>query len=143
MMDPLPPSISIIETTADVGLEIREHSLSKLFESAAFGLTYLTVDPGTIQESETETPAVESESLDNLFVGWLNELIYLRDAKGFVGKRFSVHFPSERKLTSVVMGGTLDLDSTARKIEVKAATRHTLKVEQSGDLYIARVIFDI
>jgi SHS2 domain-containing protein len=142
-MDPLPPSISIIETTADVGFEIREPDLPRLFETAALGLTFLTVDPGTIAETETERPAVESEGLDNLFVGWLNELIYLRDARGFIGKRFTVRFPSEGKLTAEIRGGILDPTSPARRIEVKAATRHRLHVEKSGEFYIARVIFDI
>lgn len=137
------PSFSIFETTADVGVEARGSDLPQVFESAGLGLSHLTVGLETLPESKKMSLKLVSDDLESLFVSWLNELIYLRDTTGFVGKRFSVKIPNEWELQAEIWGGVLDPKTQEMKMEAKAATRHGLKIGGSGGDYRARVIFDI
>lgn len=137
------PSFTIFETTADVGVEAKGSDLSQVFEMAGLGLSHLTVGLETFPESKTIRLRLVSEDLESLLVNWLNELIYIRDTIGFVGKRFSVKIPKEGELQAEICGGELDPKTQEMKLEVKAATRHRLEIGGSEDAYTARIIFDI
>lgn len=131
------------EHTADVGIEALGESLEELFTSAADGMLALLIDPAGVRRSEHRAIRVESGDLEGLLVDWLNELLVLLNADGFV--------PAAARVTSVAEPGTLvadvqgePVDATRHRfrMDIKAATYHQVQVHKN-DQWHARVILDV
>ena len=84
--------------------------------------------------------AVDKEAL---FVAWLNELILLFDARGFLAKEFDIKELSDKNLKAAVKGETLNLEKHAIKTGIKGATYHKLEIKKTNHLWRAQVIFDV
>ena len=87
-----------LDISGDAGLKIRGKNLEELFENAAEGMSYLITDPSRINETETKEVLLSSDNIENLFVQWLNELIFFFDTYGFIGKRFVIEIHNNPSL---------------------------------------------
>jgi len=134
----------IFEHTADLGLRIRARTLDDLFAEAGRALFALMVENhDAIQPAQTSIIELTNTQLDLLFFDWLNELLYLYDAKHLVLSRFEVNVTSGR-LRATVSGEPHDDQKHQPDHEVKAITYHHLKVEQQPNgSWLAEVIVDI
>lgn len=137
------PPYDTFEHTADVGIEARGDSLPELFTSAAAGMLSLLIDPAEVQRSEHRAVRVEAADLEGLLVDWLNELLVLLNADGFV--------PAAAAVTEVTEPGTLVADVTGEPVDparhrfhrdIKAATYHQVQVRRNAQ-WRARVILDV
>jgi len=136
------PRVTIIEHTADVGIEVEAESLEELFEVAAaamFGLMYPRLPDAPTEERLVR---VEGEEPVELLVNWLNELLYLAEAEGLVFGRFEVRVVRDVALRARAWGVRAeDMDPPVR--EIKAATYHMLRLEKVPGGHVARIIFDL
>jgi SHS2 domain-containing protein len=134
----------IFEHTADLGLRIRAASLTDLFAEAGEALFGLIIEnPDAVQPKQSHTIELTNPQRDLLFFDWLNELIYLYDAKHVVLGRFDVSVEGDR-LRATVYGEPRDEARHHLDHEVKAITYHHLKVEEQPDhTWLAEVIVDI
>ncbi|MBI5409661.1 MAG: archease [Nitrospirae bacterium] len=143
-----------IDTSGDVGLRIWGDSMEELFENAAEGLSDLITDVSGIKEAEKKQVALNAEKNEDLLINWLNELIFLFDTYGFIGRRFVVNIspplPSPAKggkegitLTSKISGGIFAPEVNESRLLIKAATYHNLSVKKVNSGWEAVVIFDI
>lgn len=134
----------IFEHTADLGLRIRADSLPALFTEAGealFGLMVENVD--AIQPAQAHTINLTNPQRDLLLFDWLNELIYLYDAKHLVFGKFDLALDGDH-LRATAWGEPRDESRHQLDHEVKAITYHHLKVEQQPDhTWLAEVIVDI
>lgn len=134
--------IEYLDISGDVGLRVRAGSLEELFEAAATGMAGLITDvsgiPAAIQRDVT-VPAGLSE---DMFIAWLNELVFLFDAYGFIGTEFRVAF-QKGELRAGVTGGTFDPAIHERNLLIKAATYHNLSLKKIDSQWEATVVFDI
>jgi SHS2 domain-containing protein len=131
------------EHTADLGLRIRTAGLEALFEEAAQALfSAIVEDLGTIQPREKFIISKEGDDREYLLFDWLNELLYLFDSNHWLFGRFEVQIQNGR-LSGTAWGEPLDRNRHLLSHEVKAITYHGLKVEQTGDGWLAEVIVDI
>ncbi len=132
----------ILEHTADVGIRARAGSLEELFEQATLGLldiqgTWVPTENGEPTTIELEAPDVEA-----LLVDWLDEVIYIHDARDAMISDVTlqqVSASSARGSLSLVPRADRRPEGTA----VKAATFHRLKVLQDGDEWLAEVYVDV
>jgi SHS2 domain-containing protein len=131
----------ILEHTADVGVEARGGTLEECFEQATLGLLeILGMQPagrGTIVTLE-----LVAEDLGGLLVDWLNEVLYLQDARDAVITALGVEKVTTRNATgwvSLAPRRGRHLEGT----QVKATTYHQLMVDATPDGYVARVFFDV
>ncbi len=131
-----------IDISGDVGLRIRGESPERLFENAAEGMFNLITDTSTVKETEQKEIALEIDTYENALVQWLNELVFLFDSYGFIGKAFSVGF-SVKTLKATVSGGMFDPGRNESRLLIKAATYHNLSLRKIDDHWEATVIFDI
>jgi SHS2 domain-containing protein len=91
-------------------------------------------------------------------VGWLNELIFRFDVDGFIAKRISVKEcsgpPGEAasvqrpggepfRVSAFLSGEEFDPALHERRLLLKAATYHNLRVEKKGDIWRSEIIFDV
>ena len=139
-MDEVP--FEVIEHTADVGIVARGRTLEELFAHAAEGMFHFLISADTVRPDQRRRVAVEAEDLPGLLVAWLNELLVLLNAEGFVPRAFEVRDVSGGRLEADVWGEPVDPRRHRFRLDVKAATYHQLEVRRDG-LWQARVIFDV
>lgn len=133
----------IIDISGDVGIKAFGGSIEEVFKNSAIGMYNLITDLEGVKGEKDISISVESNSLEGLLVSWLNELIFHFDAYNFIGKDIVILEMSDRKLKANVKGEEFDTERHERKLLIKAATYHRLKVEKAGDVWEADIIFDI
>jgi SHS2 domain-containing protein len=166
----VPPGISFLDHTADVGVEVRAPSLPDLFIRSARGMAMLVygadvagdtvAGDDVVAEADTGTslattpapaatrrrpPARRSVSLSaedapTLLRAWLRSLLGWLDAEGLCLR--SARFGA---LTGTRLEAVVDLAPDTREPirEIKGVTLHGLVVERHGEEWRGRVIFDV
>lgn len=138
------PSYEIIDHTADIGIRVKSSSLEELFIFAAEAMFDLMAPPKrALIPSITYPVMVEADSVEQLFVRWLQDLHLAYDMRRLVLTHFWI---DEISPTSVMGGGKGQKFDDARHragTQIKAVTYHHLRVEEQGGQWIAEVIFDI
>jgi SHS2 domain-containing protein len=121
-------------------------SLEILFKTAAAALFDL------LATRHDETPApieVEREirvagaDREELLVRWLSELLYLHDAEGLIFHAFEITDLQDGHLAGRVTGERYDPERHRPGTEIKAVTYHQVLVQREGDLWKARLVFDV
>ncbi|MGM0442434.1 MAG: archease [Elusimicrobiota bacterium] len=133
----------ILETTADIGLELRGQNLEKLFENSIKGLTAVICGdrkPKTGGRLKTKKIEIEfSGAYEDLLVDFLNELIFLVNEKLWLPEKGRVDL-QEDNLKAEIQGRIVKpkmIDT-----QIKAATFHNIKIEKNKN-YRTKVVFDI
>jgi SHS2 domain-containing protein len=135
-------SVEIIEHTADVGIIARADTVEDLFAAAAEGMLAFIIDRNDVRPDETRRRTVEADEREGLLVAWLNDLILLLNADGFVLADVRVLECTDTRLVADVRGEPVDLARHRFRLDVKAATYHQLEVSRPNG-WRARVIFDV
>ncbi|GAB6182849.1 archease [Thermodesulfovibrio hydrogeniphilus] len=132
----------LIDIAGDVGLRITGDSIEELFINAGKGLYSLITEPSTIEAIETKAIEIKADSIEELLVSFLNEIIFLFDAYGFLGREIDVTI-HDFTLKAKIEGEYFNPDKHEGKLLLKAATYHDLKIEKKDGKFSARVVFDI
>lgn len=133
----------VIAHTADIGIIAYGADMKQAFANAARGLFSLITDLRMVKEKEHRIIEVNAPDREALLVNWLNELIYLFEAKRMLFNRFEINSLTDTELTATGYGEKLKLNRHHLKREVKAATYHMLKISEEAGSWEVRVIFDI
>jgi SHS2 domain-containing protein len=136
-------SWSLIDHTADVGLEIHAAGPTLLFETAARAFFEILTDRAAIRPLEERRITVTGGDLAELLVRWLSEILYLHDACGFLGREARVERLEERILEGAVVGESYDPTRHTIRSQVKAVTYHQALVDRDQEGWRGRVILDI
>ena len=133
-----------LEHTADMGLLVSGGSLSELLTHAAQGLFETIAVVETVDETASIEIHLTAESVEELFVGWLDELIFRHETEEMFFKRAIVQGCSETEIFATVYGEPSNFDKHEVYTEIKSVTYHQLEVVQKGDgSWFAQVIFDL
>lgn len=136
-------NIETLDMSGDVGLKVRGSNLEDLFANAALGMSELITDTRDIAAAtEDKKISLKSDSLEDLLILWLNELIFLFDRDGFIGKSFTLNLEGNA-LTARISGGIFDPELNERGLLLKAATYHKLSLKKMNSHWEAVVVFDI
>jgi SHS2 domain-containing protein len=131
------------EHTADLGLRVRAADLNTLFAEAASCLfSAIVEDPGTVVAREQVDVQLPGDDVEYLLFDWLKALLYRFDAEHLLLSRFAVQVGAAG-LKGSAWGELLDPARHELAHEVKAITYHGLRVERTGDGWLAEVIVDI
>jgi SHS2 domain-containing protein len=136
-------TFEIIDHTADIGIVVHGTDVEELFSNAALALFSLITEPESIEEKLHLDLEVSSEDRDGLLVEWLNELIYLFDAKHILFNRFEIESLTHNQLKATCYGEGFDPIKHKIKRGVKAATYHMLKLDKNSHGCKAQIILDI
>ncbi|MGC9063671.1 MAG: archease, partial [bacterium] len=85
----------LIDHTADIGITAYGNTLEELFENAAYGLFSVITDIDTVEPKEQYRVFVDAMDEEELFIAWLNELIYFWEVKRVLGSVFKVNIFSK------------------------------------------------
>lgn len=144
------PSLTFLDHTADVGFEVTAPDPASLFVKAATGLRALLEggEEGAETVPEAAPPAdpslrrsidLAAEDRATLLRAWLRELLHAHEADGlaFRSARFEV-------LDREHLEAEVAFQPAPRPIrEIKGVTLHGLEVEERGNTWWGRVIFDV
>ncbi len=133
----------VLDISGDVGLKVYGQNLEELFLNGALGLYSLITNTSSIKPLKSIDVNVYSESIEGLFIGWLNELIFQFDTYDFIGKEIEIENLSENRVEAKITGENFDPQKHECGLLVKAATYHNLKIEKKNGVWTAEVIFDI
>jgi len=132
---------------ADVAFEASGASIEEVFIAAADAtMNVMVEDLGTIGRSLELPIELEHDQLDLLLFSFLNELIFLKDARQLLLRVESLSIKtadSKSSLKGVVYGEGLDPQKHPLSVDVKAVTLHRFSLQQTDAGWEAFVILDI
>lgn len=146
-----------IDISGDAGIRAYGRNLTEVFSNAAIALYSLITDVSRVEAKKNIAISLKSHSSTSLLVSWLNELIFHFDTYGFIGKDLidiELSIPEQTPgnqhvednaygLTATVAGEDFDREKHEGSLLLKAATYHNLRIEKTGNLWEADIIFDI
>ncbi|MEO0083935.1 MAG: archease [candidate division WOR-3 bacterium] len=132
-----------IDHTSDLGVEIYGKDLKELFANAMFAIFDNITDLSKVEIKQTTVIKLASQSIEDLFMDWLRELVFLFATNGFIGKDIEALNITDNSLIAKVAGEKFDRQRHIIKIEIKTPTYHMFRIEKLGDGYKATVIFDV
>lgn len=140
-------SFEVIDISGDVGIRAYGDCVEEALVSAGVGLYSLITDVSKIGGHLTRDVAIEAESLEELVVRYLNELVYLFDTHGLTGRKIDVLRYEEGaggiRAAFRISGEEFNPSRHERGLLVKAATYHNVTCEQVGGRWRLEVMFDI
>ena len=129
--------------TADVGLRAEAKTLAELFTRMAQGLTELIAEDSPLQPAISRSIRLTADSAEALLLAWLQELLFWFSTERFLPVQYELDEVSPTTLRGRVRGDTFDPSRHVQGREVKAITRHLLKVQQRNGTWYGQVIVDI
>jgi len=132
-----------IKHTADIGIKVYGKDKKSLFLNAAYAFFALITDLETVTPKKEIKLEVKGEDLEDLFFNWLDELLFLFDTKGFVGREVSIEKIGQKTILAKIKGETFDPQRHPLNACIKAVTYHDFKVQKINNHFQAQVIFDI
>ena len=139
----MPESYKILEHTADLAIRVWGKDEKELFVNAARAFFDVITDINTIRCKTTLLVKVEGADLEECFLNWLDELLFLFDAKGFVGREIEILNWQPFRLEAKIKGEKYNSKRHPLKAAIKAITYHNFKIQKEEMSYVAEVLFDI
>jgi SHS2 domain-containing protein len=133
----------ILDISGDVGIRAYGTSMSEAYENAGTGMYSLITDISNVDERENVEFELSGDSPEGVLAAYLNELIFRFDTHGFIGRRVEVPEISGSSIRVIVHGEEFDPDRHERRLLIKAATYHNIKVKQADSVWEVEVVFDI
>ncbi|OPX28759.1 MAG: hypothetical protein B1H08_05295 [Candidatus Omnitrophica bacterium 4484_171] len=135
-----------IEHTADIALEVRGKTVPELFMNSAEGLFSL-IYPGRITRKIRESERhihIKAETLEDLLIDWLNELISIFYTYHFLPKSYNIEVKAaDVKVLKGIIKGSVDIDESKIAEEVKSAAYHNVKIKREAEGFRTIIIFDV
>ncbi|MEO0090041.1 MAG: archease [candidate division WOR-3 bacterium] len=134
----------LIPHTSDLGVEIYGKTIEELFLNALYCVTDNLTDIEKVEEVIEREISIEGEDLEDLFMNFLRELIFIFSTEYFLGKNIkNLQIEKDyKKLTGILVGEKFNKEKHPIKIELKTPTYHLFSIKKE-DIYKATVIFDV
>ncbi len=138
-------SYKFFDHTADVLFEAEGKTLSELFEAAGLATEETQVDLKGVKSKIKKEIVLEKDNIEMLLFDFLQELIFLKDAKLLLFSKIKVSISEGKpnKLKAILQGEKIDPKKHNLKVDVKAVTLHRFEVKKTKAGWFARVILDI
>ena len=134
---------TILEHTADVGVQATGEDLASALAWAAVGMFSIITDLELVESRQVIHVSLASTDRESLAVDWLNELLYRHEADGFLASEFRVSVnDTGTSLEAECSGEPVDAGRHRMLMSVKAATYHEVEVAGNGEWRI-RVVLDV
>ncbi len=136
-------SFEYFDHAADVGIRIRGESLPDLFVAGAQALMEWIGPAPASPESVRENAQVEAETLDELLVRWLQEVLFIfQQRHAYITGAETLDIRGCR-LKAVLTARVWDAAQGEKYQEIKAVTYHKLELSRDGPGWRASVILDL
>lgn len=136
-------SYKFLEHTADVKFLATGKSIEEMFESAAKALFESIKGDLKIEQKEEIILSVDGEDEESLLHNFLEEFLFLLDAKGFIASRveeIKIDLNSMELKAKVIGDNVLNYNFTN---EVKAITFNEMFVRKTSNKWECQVVLDV
>jgi len=136
----------MLEHMTDAYVEAYGRDLSEAYANAAYALTDIIIDIGSV---ETELKkAIEVRGFDpiNLLYNWLETILLEMLVEQNVYREFSTQVSKEDDswlIRAECFGERFVAEKHRPKVEVKAVTYHLMEVINEGNRYVVRFLLDL
>ncbi len=134
------------EHKADLGVRGFGKSREEAFSECAKAMFSVIAELKEVGGKESQHLEVKAQGLEELLIGFLNELLYLHDAKEMVFSSFDLYITNAAgswKVEGKVFGEKIDKGRHGIKGDVKAATYHQAKVLEEQGKWVAQCVVDV
>jgi SHS2 domain-containing protein len=132
-----------IEHTADIGIEVESPDQPGIFTRSALAMFDLMFGLDRVDPKERRLVKAEGDSLEELLVAWLNEVLYAHAADKMLFSRFTDAELGGNSFSAWGWGERIDPGVHAAEMEIKAATYHGLDFRRTETGWAATIIFDV
>ncbi len=129
--------------TADIKVAIEAASFEDLLADATAIVRGLLAGEGSVEPREERRVTATGADASDVLLRYLQELLYLFDTEGFLPAIVDTDRFTGNEAAVRVGGELYDPARHEHQPEVKAATRHGLRVERRADAWYAEVVFDV
>jgi SHS2 domain-containing protein len=136
-------AFEVLEHPADVGFRAFGQTLAELFENSALALLSIRAELDGVNAREEYAVEADATDLEALLVNWLNEILYLLDARAIALRRVRVDAIEDTHVRSAGMGEPFDSSWHRLRVIVKAVTWHQLKIVHTNEGWVAEVFLDV
>jgi len=133
----------IIDHTADIGFEVKGESKEKIFETAAQAFFEIMWEAEGRQESKPEAIEITGGDTKELMVNFLEEFLYLYEAKGLICTDIKVEKISQTGIRALAWLRPFTEEQDQEILGVKAVTYHQLYIGEVKGRWTARIFLDI
>jgi SHS2 domain-containing protein len=129
--------------TADIKVAIEAASFEELLADATVVVRGLLAGEGSVEPREEHRVTATGADASDVFLRYLQELLYLFDTEGFLPAVADTDRFTGDEAVVRVAGEPYDPARHEHQPEVKAVTRHGLRVERRADTWYTEVVFDV
>jgi SHS2 domain-containing protein len=129
--------------TADIKVAIEAASLEELLADATVIVRGLLAGKGSVETKEERRVTATGADPSEVLLHYLQELLYLFDTEGFLPATVDTDRFTGNEAAARVGGEVYDRARHEHQPEVKAVTRHGLRVERRAEGWYAEVVFDV
>lgn len=133
---------SVVDHTADTGLDIASDSIEGILETAAQGFICLVFGKTEAGKEEAETLQLHEDTFEDLAVELLRRMLLKIETEDVRIFDAAVSDADETHCTATIYHAPLEAEEEI-KLHIKAVTYHGLELKKEGDLYRIRIIFDV
>lgn len=127
-----------IAHTADWELEVWAPDLIALLSQAARGMYQLAGIKLISKPRVSRYITLQMKDPETMLVDFLNELLYLSDSENLGFDHFDLLFRNDHLIAEVNGAKIASIEK-----EIKAATYHNLIINQTGQGFITKIVFDV
>lgn len=134
----------LVEHTADTGIRVKAKDLKALFRNSGLAMFDIIAEKKSKEQRAKSKEILikqKADNLEELFINWLNELLSLSAVKELIFTDFKINRLGNNYLSATAYG--INANECKVNVEIKAATRHELKIEKIKSGWQAEVIFDV
>ena len=133
---------------ADMAFEVIADTPHELFTAATAALIETLADPATVGTSWEQPVDRSADDLPTLLFDWLEEMVYLKDARGVVFHDASLVLDGPAgeggwRLHGRLRGERIDRERQNLGSDVKGVTKHLYHVTETSEGWQARVVLDV
>jgi protein archease len=128
--------------TADLRIEVRGKDLPELYASCVETLFSLLTDRRRVREAGSRALTIEGASSEDRLFFLLRKALLLFDVDRFLVRRAHGRIQGNH-VTVSVLGEPLDFSRHSLEREIKAVTRHAMRVEEQPVGFVAHFVVDV
>jgi len=136
-------SYRILDHTADIGIEVCGKTKKEALANTVEAMFDLLVDSYSVSAVQNKQLTIRGADIADTLINLLREALYMFHADAWLCKKCEILELNKQKIVAKVSGEPYNAKKHQLKMEIKAVTYHTLKIERVDKRWRARVIFDV
>ena len=130
-----------LDHTADIKFQAYGKTLEETYENSALAL-FNSIYDKKVKQTKKIKFNVKGRDMENLMYNFLEEFVFLFDAKHFLPSKVKVKIDKTRKKNEAEVYGDSSEDYDIQ-MQIKAVTYNDMFIKKQGNKWISQVVLDI